>query len=162
MGVQPAFAVETGSSVNTIEKKEDCECEIVDNSNQDNVIQLLNEVKVFVNNVLLKFGHMPYVKEKCQDLLDVLNLFNPFYGPLLICTILFIELLVVAKLMLAIHNFFFFINEVFPNIDIYPHELINELARIGQDIADLGRELGCTFGRMSDRTLLYLTTIRNC
>ena len=89
VGVQPAFAVETGSSVNTVQLEEDCECEIVDEYNPDKLIQLLNEVKVYVNNILLNFGHIPYVKEKCEEILDTIESFTGWEDTPILCAILY-------------------------------------------------------------------------
>ena len=87
-GVQPALAVETKSSVDTIEEEEDCDCQTVDRVNLIRAELLLNKLKVFTKVMSLKYGHIPKVEEKTQELFDVINSFNLLSGPPIICAIL--------------------------------------------------------------------------
>ena len=85
MGFQPAFAVENRVSNDNIEKVEDCDCQTKDRLNPIVVMHLMTRLQVVTNSLLSRFGHIPEVKEKCQEVLDEINSFNPLSRLPLIC-----------------------------------------------------------------------------
>jgi len=74
MCFQPAFAVENRVSTNKVEKVEDCDCQEVSNSDFLMIKELLTELDEYTNTIIKRFGHIPEVKEKCQELLDAINI----------------------------------------------------------------------------------------
>lgn len=74
VGVYPAIAVESKSSADNTQKEEDCDCQEVDRLNLARVKFLLTRSEVITNILLSKFGHIPEVKEKCLELLDIIDL----------------------------------------------------------------------------------------
>jgi hypothetical protein len=77
VGIKPALAVEPEVSNDNIENEEDCDCQEVSNSDFLKIKELLNELKDFTISVMMRFGHMPEVKEKCEELLDGINVEIP-------------------------------------------------------------------------------------
>jgi hypothetical protein len=85
---QPAFAVEPKLSSNNIKKVDDCNCKGVESQNLVRVKLLFIQLKV-VNNILSKrFGHIPEVKEICNDISGNINSFNPLSDYPIFCAIL--------------------------------------------------------------------------
>ena len=88
VGFQQAFAVESRASTDNIEKVEDCDCKGVESQNLVRVKLLFIQLKV-VNNILSKrFGHIPEVKEICNDISGNINSFNPLSDYPIFCAIL--------------------------------------------------------------------------
>jgi len=61
------------SVVGVSDVEEDCGCEVVSSSNLVRVKLLLARLEVYINIILLRFGYIPEVAEKCQEILDVIN-----------------------------------------------------------------------------------------
>jgi hypothetical protein len=64
---------ETISNIEYIENVEDCDCQEEDISNPFMVKLLLSKVEVLTNILMSKYGHIPEIKEKCQELLEIIN-----------------------------------------------------------------------------------------
>ena len=73
IGFQPAFAVETKLSADNTEKNEDCNCPEVDRLHPIRIKFLLTKLKVVTKILLLRFGHLPEIKEICQKILDIIG-----------------------------------------------------------------------------------------
>jgi hypothetical protein len=115
VGFQPAFAVETIPDVDIEEKVEDCDCKNIDNQTLIRVKLLTTQLKVITNSILLRFGYIPEVKERCHDLLDIINSNRVWKFPI-ICAILE-----------SIFNFFFY------DIDANIREYIDSFKDINID-----------------------------
>jgi hypothetical protein len=88
VGIQPALAVEPKVSTNPIEKVEVCDCQEVDKLNPVRVKLLFTQLKIRTNILLKKFGHIPEVKENCNDIFKIINSYNPLANGEIICSIL--------------------------------------------------------------------------
>jgi hypothetical protein len=88
IGFQPAFAIEIESSVDTNEEEEDCDCEEVDSQTLVRVKLLFTQLKVVTNILSKRFGHIPEVKEICNDISGHINSFNPLSDYPIFCAIL--------------------------------------------------------------------------
>ena len=77
VGFQSAFALDNRLSINNIEIKEDFNGQEESINNFPMINDMLTELKTLINNILLRFGHIPEVKEKCEELLDVINEVRP-------------------------------------------------------------------------------------
>ena len=78
VGFQPAFANEI--SIPETSDNEDCECQGINRFELFRAKLLLIRLEVFTNILLSKFGHIPEIAEKCQEIsnrittLKVMNL----------------------------------------------------------------------------------------
>lgn len=89
MSFQPVFAVKNRVTTDNIEMIEDCDCQELDSQNLVRVKLLMNYLK-FVTNILIKrFGHIPEVKEKCQEVVDLISSSSSFSNPIIICFMLY-------------------------------------------------------------------------
>lgn len=75
------------SVVGVSEVEEDCGCQDVNSSDLFRVKLLMNRLKVVTKILLLRFGHIPEVRDKCQEILEIINPDNPLDVPF-ICDIL--------------------------------------------------------------------------
>jgi len=75
------------SVVGVSDVEEDCECQDVNRYDLFRVKLLLVRIKVITNILLLRFGHIPEVADKCFDILENLDL-NKLQGSPIICAIL--------------------------------------------------------------------------
>jgi hypothetical protein len=73
VGFQSAFAVEPKLSADNIIKVKDYDCQEVSKDDILKFKELLNDLKDFTINVMTRFGYIPEVKEKCQEILDFIN-----------------------------------------------------------------------------------------
>jgi hypothetical protein len=74
VGIQPAFATE---SITTIADSEDCkDCQVSEEYSLLKVNLMLTRLGVIVNFVSYRFGDIAKVKENCQKIIDVINLFS--------------------------------------------------------------------------------------
>jgi hypothetical protein len=89
LGFQPVFAVENRVNIDNIEMIEDCECQEVDSQNLVRVKLLMNNLKFFTNILIKRFGHIPEVKEKCQEVVDLISSSSSFSNPIIICLMLY-------------------------------------------------------------------------
>ena len=99
---------------------DDCGCQPVNKVDYVRVKLLLKRVEVFTNVILSKFGHIPDVTEKCQEvsneikeIRDIINDLKPdlpWENYPIICTTLFI--LIVQILLLV--EFMGVISQIFP------------------------------------------------
>ena len=58
--------------------EQDCNCNPISDSQVARFERLLNRVENRINFILLKYGHIPEVKEKCEEILSVINSWEPF------------------------------------------------------------------------------------
>ena len=75
--------IEDDNTITETYDNEDCECQVVNRYDLFRVKLLLVRLKVFTNILLLRFGHIPEIKEKCEEILDLINSDFP-----IICAIL--------------------------------------------------------------------------
>ena len=75
------------SVIGVSDVEDDCGCEVVSSSNLVRVERLLARLEVYINIILLRFGHIPDVQEKCQEIIDVINSNRQLDFPI-ICDIL--------------------------------------------------------------------------
>ena len=75
------------TSVVGVSDVEDCGCQVVNSSDLVRVKLLMVRLKVVTNILLLRYGHIPEIQEKCQEILEIINPDNPLDVPL-ICDIL--------------------------------------------------------------------------
>jgi len=61
------------SAVGVSDVEEDCGCQDVNRYDLLRVKLLMGKLKVITNILLLRFGHIPEIQEKCQEILDVIN-----------------------------------------------------------------------------------------
>ena len=61
------------SVVGVSDVEEDCGCQVVNRNDLFRVKLLLVRIKVITNILLLRFGHIPEVAEKCEEILDAIN-----------------------------------------------------------------------------------------
>ena len=66
---------------------EDCDCQELDRINPYLVKHLMTRLEFAINNLLLKFGHIPEVKKSCYNIFDILNSYNPLSIGQVICAI---------------------------------------------------------------------------
>ena len=103
---------------NNIDKVEDCDCQEIDSKNLVRVKLLLSRLKVSANILLLRYGHMPEVKEKCQELLNGINSFNPLSGPPVICAIAIGIYLEISSIFTSMWEFQEYILEKYPILGV--------------------------------------------
>jgi hypothetical protein len=90
MVFQPVFAVENRVNTDNIEMVEDCDCQEIDRQNLVRLKFLLKNLK-FVTNILInRFGHIPEIKEKCQEVVDFIRASSSFSNPVIICIMLYL------------------------------------------------------------------------
>jgi hypothetical protein len=65
--------VPINSVVGVSDVEEDCSCQVVNRYDLFRVKLLMFKLKVITNTILLRFGHIPQVTEKCQEILDIIN-----------------------------------------------------------------------------------------
>ena len=75
------------SVVGVSDVNEDCGCEVVNRYDLFRVKLLLVRLKVVTNILLLRFGNIPEVAEKCEEILDIINSNRQWDFPI-ICAIL--------------------------------------------------------------------------
>ena len=97
---------------------EDCDCQEIDSKNLVRVKLLLSRLKVSANILLLRYGHMPEVKEKCQELLNGINSFNPLSGPPVICAIAIGIYLEISSIFTSMWEFQEYILEKYPILGV--------------------------------------------
>ena len=68
---------------------EDCNCKPINDLQLVKIERLLNRLENRINFILLKYGHIPEVKEKCEEILDVIHSNRVLDYPI-ICGILLI------------------------------------------------------------------------
>ena len=107
VGFQPALANKVSiSSVSDVE--EDClECQPVNRVELLRVKLLLIRLEVFTNVILSKFGHIPEIREKCEEASERISEISITSNNDDICGLLFITLIFVvaiAELTLMILN----------------------------------------------------------
>ena len=96
VGVNPAFAEE--SITTTLDSEKDCiECQVSEGYNPLRMNLLSIKTKVIANLILLKFGDIPEIKEKCQEILDEINIYYPLDYPIICDTL--------SVMMTQIENF---------------------------------------------------------
>jgi len=88
VGVYPAFAEDTKQSIVNNQSEDDCGCQVVNRYNLFRVKLLLVRLEVYINIILLRFGYIPEVAEKCQEILTKLNILSDDW-PYYICKILY-------------------------------------------------------------------------
>ena len=79
--------VPMASVVGVSDVEEDCGCQVVNRYDLVRVKLLLVRIKVFTNILLLRFGYIPEVAEKCNEILDVIKSNRQLDFPI-ICDIL--------------------------------------------------------------------------
>ena len=73
VGIQPALADEISTNI-VSDVDEDClDCQPVNRVELLKVKLLLIRIEAFTNIILSRFGHIPEVKEKCEEILDIIN-----------------------------------------------------------------------------------------
>ena len=73
VGFQPAFANEINTTI-VSDVDEDClECQPVNNVDILRVRLLVIRIKAITNVILSRFGYIPEVKEKCEEVLELIN-----------------------------------------------------------------------------------------
>jgi len=68
---------------NNIDKVEDCDCQEIDSQTFVKVKLLMNKLKVVTSVLSKRFGNIPEIKEKCQELLDNINSNSQLYFPII-------------------------------------------------------------------------------
>jgi len=68
------------------DKQQDCDCQEVDDLNPFMVKLLLNKLKIFTNILSTRFGHIPKVADKCNEILDNINLSSQ--NSIILCSLL--------------------------------------------------------------------------
>ena len=61
------------SVIGVSDVEDDCGCQVVNRYDLFRVKLLLVRLEVYINIILLRFGYIPEVAEKCQEILDVIN-----------------------------------------------------------------------------------------
>ncbi len=73
ISIQPGFANEI--SINkTSDYTEDCGCQDINRAERVGIKLLFNQLKVKTNYILSKYRYIPGIKEKCEEILDIINL----------------------------------------------------------------------------------------
>ena len=81
VGVQPALANEVSNTVSDVD--EDClECQPVNRIDILKVKLLMIRVEAFTNVILSRFGHIPEIREKCEEISDRITNFQEMYNDL--------------------------------------------------------------------------------
>ena len=52
---------------------DDCNCNPISDSQVVRIERLLDKVENRINFILLKYGHIPEVKDKCEEILDIIH-----------------------------------------------------------------------------------------
>ena len=73
VGIHPAFAVDTKQSMVNKASKEDCGCKEVDNRHLGILEKQLDRLEVYSKLLLVLSRDIPEVKEKCEEILDIIN-----------------------------------------------------------------------------------------
>ena len=102
--------IEDNNSITETYDNEDCECEVVNRYDLLRVKLLMVRLKVVTNILLLRFGYIPEVAEKCYEILDVINSNRVLDYPI-ICAIL----LLIWYQLIYIDNFLTYIATLLDN-----------------------------------------------
>ena len=57
---------------------EDCNCNPISDLQVVRIERLLDRLESRINFILLRYGHIPEVKEKCEEILSIINSWEPF------------------------------------------------------------------------------------
>ena len=61
------------SVVGVSDVEEDCGCQVISSHNLVRAERLLARLEVYINIILLRFGYIPEVAEKSEEILDIIN-----------------------------------------------------------------------------------------
>ena len=95
--------VPINSVVGVSDVEEDCGCQVVNRYDWFRVKLLSVRLKVVTNILLLRFGHIPEVREKCQEILEIINSDDPLEVPFL-CVFLFFRMVSLDNFRTIIYN----------------------------------------------------------
>lgn len=70
VGVYPAVAVESKSSIDNKHSEDDCGCEVISNPNFIKIKGLLDRLEAYTKILLVLSKHNPEIAEKCQEISD--------------------------------------------------------------------------------------------
>ena len=88
VGIHPAFAVDTKTSMVNKANEEECwECKEIDNRHLVRLEKQIKRIEVYTKFLLVLSRYNPEIKEKCEEILDVINL-NRLWDFPIICAIL--------------------------------------------------------------------------
>jgi hypothetical protein len=108
MGVQPAFAVETKSPIDSVEKVEDCDCQQVSDINLVKLKGDLNRLKVYTRILSMSSELNPMVQRRIEQLENLLsdldNDNTRFWNFPFICWVLLFPIFVVASILARMPN----------------------------------------------------------
>ena len=72
VGFQPALANEISTNI-VSDVDEDCNCKPINDIQVVRIERLLDRLENRINFILLRYGHLPEVAEKCEEVLGVIN-----------------------------------------------------------------------------------------
>ena len=121
--------------------EDDCECQDVNRYDLYRVKLLLVRIKVITNILLLRFGHIPEIAEKCSDILENLDL-NKLQEPPIICAILE-SICNQIDYIYDVLDYLLTVYEDYEIIFFIIASLIPPLAWIGVIVYSLGVPFGC-------------------
>ena len=96
--------VPLNSVIGVSDSIEDCDCNPVRNLNVERVERLLNRLESRINFILLRYGHIPEVVEKCHEALELINS-DSFID--MVCNIVWYLLLFIGDLLENISGILF-------------------------------------------------------
>ena len=108
VGLQPALANEV-SITKTSESKGDCGCQPVNRAELLRVKLLLIRIEAITNVILSKFGHIPEVAEKCQEITNRIETFKEMNNELKLSSSLW-DFQIICSIL---KNYFGVLNEMY-------------------------------------------------
>ena len=140
MGVSVSSAISVDTESTIVEIVEDCGCEEVSDSDLIKVERLLNKVEVYSKLLLVLSKYNPEVKDKCEEILQVINSNKQWNFPI-ICDILESILNLISDLIDFITSYLLpKIDPIFESIILF---LFAPIGFIGLSLVPLGIIFGC-------------------
>ena len=117
---------------------EDCNCNPVSDLQVVRIERLLDRLESRINFILLRYGHIPEVKEKCEEVLDIINsdILRDFP---IICSILEN----ISDAIYAFEDYCFYMYQVHPIFYIILYPLLYALFPFLFFISIYGMIFGC-------------------
>lgn len=145
VGVQPVFANDI--SVSTTSDSEDCiDCQVLDGYSLLRVNLLFTRIKAVINFVSYRFGDIPEVKEKYEDIFNIINsniLLNP---PILECSLLFMQFTLAINMFVFCLSIYDYVYPIYPNLALWIYDFAYSYWDVKRDQAyDKAKELECNW-----------------
>ena len=144
VGFQPALANEIPTNI-VSDVDEDClECQPVSRIDLLKIRLLLTRIEVFTKIIMQRFGHIPEVSEKCDEILNIIDSSNIQWDYPLMCVILISILVPLVAIIMILDKIENGLREVYPNLStLLIIFLIEPLFNIFSPLSDLAIELDC-------------------